>query len=140
MIKNTEYKTKQKEMILSFLMKNKHLCLTAEKILTELSKKEKIVSQTTVYRTLKNLKENGIIREYAAAKGEPATYQYIGQNKCQGHLHLKCVVCGNVHHVECNFNEHINDHFLSHHNFEIDNSKTVIYGRCTMCTEKEKQK
>ncbi len=137
MKKTTEYKTKQKESIVSFLEKNKDKCLTAENIYDELSKGEKSVGLTTIYRTLNALKQNGVVREYSAARGNRATYQYIEQHECNGHLHLKCVVCGNVHHVDCDFNDCISTHFLSHHNFKMDNTKTVIYGTCTECSEKE---
>lgn len=137
MKKATEYKTKQKQSILSYLERNKDKCLTAEAIYGELSKDEKSVGLTTIYRTLKALTESGVVREYSATKGRTATYQYVERQNCTGHLHLKCVVCGNVHHVDCDFNDSISGHFLSHHNFKMDNARTVIYGTCKDCCEKE---
>ena len=58
------YKTKQKEIILNYLKQNSNTDLTADMIVNYIIKKNKKCSQTTVYRYLKQLVNEGIVRKY----------------------------------------------------------------------------
>ena len=70
-----------------------------------------------------------------------AAYQLLDKEMdCGGHMHLKCTECGEFHHLGCDFMSSVGEHVLSHHKFRIDNSKTLIYGLCGDCCEKEKDK
>jgi Fur family ferric uptake transcriptional regulator len=58
---------------------------------------------------------------------------------CGEHYHLKCVGCGQLIHLECEYLEKLDSHVKSQHNFRVDHSKTVLYGCCGNCTNEHKR-
>lgn len=136
-MQGTKYKTRQKECILLALEENKEKCFTVDELFDILAKKGEKVGRTTVYRTLKELKENGLVREYLSSRGESSSYQRSDTKECSHHLHLMCNSCGEVFHLDCKCSEEIEEHFLDHHGFLPDNTKTVIYGTCEKCRGKK---
>lgn len=132
----TDYKTKQKEIILSFFIENKDKHLTASDIVNHINSIGENVGTATVYRYLDKLVSNGVIRKYFLDDKTGACYQYIDNTEnCKNHFHLKCIKCGALLHLDCSYMQSIENHVLSHHEFEIDNSRTVLYGRCKNCHE-----
>jgi Fur family ferric uptake transcriptional regulator len=138
MNKSTTYKTKQKNLILNCLIKYKNQHITVDEIMRDLNKESTVVGRTTVYRHLEKMVEQGIIRKYLIEEGKSACYQYMdGNNDCKEHFHLKCVNCGKLMHVDCDYLNGINGHVATHHGFQIDHSKTVLYGCCSACKSKD---
>ena len=137
-MQGTKYKTKQKECILSLLEEQKEKCFTVDEIFSSLNEKGEKVGRTTIYRTLKELKENGKVREYLSSRGECSTYQLSHTEECSHHLHLMCNSCGEVFHLDCECSEELETHFITHHGFLLDNQKTVIYGICEKCLGENK--
>lgn len=132
----TDYKTKQKEIILSFFIENKDKHLTVSDIVNHINSIGENVGTATVYRYLDKLVSNGVIRKYFLDDKTGACYQYIDNTEnCKNHFHLKCIKCGALLHLDCSHMQSIENHVLSHHEFEIDNSRTVLYGRCKNCHE-----
>ncbi|MDD3392523.1 MAG: transcriptional repressor [Bacilli bacterium] len=127
-----KYKTKQKELILQFLKENKDKCLTVKEIKTNFDLKQIIIGQTTIYRYLSNLEEQGIISKYINNVDNSSSYQYITDD-CHLHFHLKCIKCGKIIHLECLKLNDLEKHIIEKHDFKIDNFKTVIYGLCSKC-------
>lgn len=133
----TTYKTKQKDLILNCLIQNKDKHVTVDEIIFSLRKAKDAVGKTTVYRYLDKLVSQGTVRKYFIEEGAGACYQYIDTlNQCHEHFHLKCVDCGELIHLECRYLDQMYAHVLSNHNFHIDQSKTVLYGKCKGCSEK----
>jgi Fe2+/Zn2+ uptake regulation proteins len=131
------YNTKQKQLILNCLMQNKDRHITADEIKEFLSKGNDMVGKTTIYRYLDKLVSQGLVRKYTVEGGKSACYQYMDQmDQCRNHFHLKCVDCGQLIHLECDYLDDINKHIQSHHDFKIDHSKTVLYGQCGKCAKK----
>jgi Fur family ferric uptake transcriptional regulator len=130
----TKYKTKQRDQILDCLIRNKDHHITAVEIITALKQGGNPVSKATVYRYLDKLVSQGIVRKYFIEEGKSACYQYIAKNEdCGEHYHLKCIECGQLIHVECKYLEELDSHVKFHHAFEVDHSKTVLYGCCSNC-------
>ena len=77
------YKTKQKEIILNYLKQNSNTDLTADMIVNYIIKKNKKCSQTTVYRYLKQLVNEGIVRKYYIDNNTSSCYQYIKNEECK---------------------------------------------------------
>lgn len=122
-----DYKTKQGEMILSYLKSSPSPHVSAMEIAACLK-----VGTATVYRRLDKMVEAGLVRKYILDGG--ACYQYVGGEKeCREHFHLKCLKCGELIHVDCGFLSSVAPHILEHHGFEVDNSRTVMYGICKKC-------
>ena len=133
---NSTYNTKQKRSILQLLEDNKHRQFSCDGITEALKERGTPVGKTTVYRYLDSLVKSGQVRKYTDADSKIASYQYIdGQLNCQEHMHLRCVQCGELVHLGCDFMSEVGEHILKHHNFKVDNSKTVILGICENCCE-----
>ncbi|MFQ7521396.1 MAG: Fur family transcriptional regulator [Clostridium sp.] len=132
-----KYKTKQRELILDYLVDNKDRHVTVDEIIDYTKESGSPVGKTTAYRYIDELEQKGIIRKYTIEKGICACYQYIDkEEKCYNHFHFKCKVCGELYHLDCNFLNTVKEHLCAHHGFEIDSSKTVFYGTCKKCLNK----
>ena len=130
--------SRQGKAILECLKENSGRHLTADEISDILKKKDSPVSTATIYRQLEKLTSSGDIRKYTSSPDEPACYQYHGMHsECAHHFHLKCTECNRLIHVSCDYLDEIGELVLEHHGFKIDNTRTVFYGVCQNCAEKE---
>lgn len=130
------YNTRQKKLIYDLLLKNRHSQLSCESIVDLLKEEGTPVGKTTVYRFLEALSLKGEVRKYVDSQEKTAVYQYIDKSlNCESHLHLKCISCGKLIHLGCEFMDSVGEHVLKHHNFRIDNSRTVILGCCEECSD-----
>lgn len=129
---NIKYKTKQREMILDYLKKNKAKHLKAEDVLNYFKTQNINIGKSTIYRYLDNLQKENTIRKYIIEEGCSSCYQYADE-KCLEHYHLKCSNCGKLIHFDCTYLKNIKKHFEKEHEFELDYSKIVFYGKCKKC-------
>ena len=137
---STSYRTKQKDQIMDCLIKNKDRHITADEILSALSEGKPHVGKTTIYRYLDKLVSQGTVRRYFIEGGKSACYQYVDQNDaCGCHYHLKCTECGQLFHLECDYLGEMDSHIKDHHDFQVDHSKTVLYGQCGVCSRKSEE-
>jgi Fur family ferric uptake transcriptional regulator len=133
---STSYKTKQRDQILECLIQNKDRHVTADELMTQLSGDNAPVGKTTIYRYLDKLVSQGIVRKYFIEEGKSACYQYMDADSvCNEHFHLKCIGCGKLVHLECKYMGTLDSHIREHHDFAVDHSKTVLYGKCRACTD-----
>lgn len=136
-MQRSTYNTKQKQIIYDFLLKNKERLLTCEEIADCLKASGTPVGKATLYRYLDSLVSSGDARKLTAEDKKSAAYQLLDKEmNCSSHLHMKCNCCGELYHLGCEFMHSVGEHILNHHQFEIDNSKTVIYGICKNCSGK----
>lgn len=132
-----KYKTRQRQLIFDFLVNNKDRHVNIDEIIEYTKSSGSPVGKTTAYRYIDELEREGIIRKYIIDKGISACYQYIDDEEgCNDHFHLKCNVCGELYHLDCDFLKDIKEHLFSDHSFNIDSSKTVFYGTCKKCMKK----
>lgn len=128
------YRTKQREIILDYLKKCQDGHVTIDEVTDHLKNEGNKVGRTTIYRYMEKLADEGFLRKYYIEEGVGACYQYQGEDTaCRNHFHLKCVKCGRLFHVSCDFLQQIEEHVYEHHHFLVDNSKTVLYGVCEAC-------
>lgn len=132
--KQKTYKTKQRSKVLDCLIQNKNKHMTAEDIVAYLKEHGAAVGKATVYRTLEKLLSEGNVRKYICEEGKSACFQYVEDNSCNSHFHLKCVKCGKLIHLECDYLSDLEKHIFEHHKFTVDNTKTVLYGICGDCS------
>ncbi len=131
------YNTKQKQLLINFFAENNNKQFSTKEINEYLCSKNKI-GQSTVYRLISGLVEDGTIRRFRGSNAKSVVYQYVGSNhQCDKHFHLKCIECGLLIHLDCEHMEDLNSHINTEHNFDIDISKTILYGMCKACKEKE---
>lgn len=130
----TGYATASRKKILEYLKENHNRTLTASDIDTYLKDCGNEVNITTIYRYLDKLEKEGTVMKYVAEKGSQATYQYVeAGHDCDGHLHLQCVKCGQVIHLECHFMHEILEHVEKEHGFVMQCKNSIIYGMCNTC-------
>ncbi len=127
----TGYKTRQRQIIFDYMVKNADVHLTVDDVFDALRSTGESVGKTTVYRHMERLAENGEVRKYHLDKG--TCYQYQAGADCKEHFHLKCSQCGKLYHLDCSFMNDLDLHIFEHHGFRIDNTQTVLYGVCKCC-------
>jgi Fur family ferric uptake transcriptional regulator len=131
-----EYSTKQRTIILNFLRENS-AHVTASDIISHLREQNISVGTATVYRTLDKLVSQGILKKMIIDERSGACYQYTESAHCSEHFHLKCISCGKLIHLSCDFLQQMEKHILDDHGFKVSSGKTVIYGHCSDCSDKE---
>ena len=131
-----EYRTKQRAFIMQLLARCQERHLSAEEIEAMLAQEGHLVSRATIYRCLDRLVEQGEVRRYSAGDGKSACYQLM-QDDCQNHYHCRCTQCGALLHVSCEQLDRLRSHLLAEHGFTLDPARTVLYGLCAACAEKE---
>ena len=138
MKRDSGYNTKQKEKLLEYLMKNKEKHTNVQEISAYLSAEGSSVGVATIYRQLDRLVEQGLVRKYAFDGKTCACYQYIeNEEQCRSHFHLRFLGCGRLIHLDCEHLADITRHIEEEHDFSIDYSQTVFYGRCSDCRGKD---
>lgn len=137
MKRDSGYKTKQKEKILDYLIRNKEKHTNVQEIITFLTAEGNPIGTATIYRQLDKLVDCGMVRRYNFDGKTGACYQYIeNKEECHEHFHLKCTVCGKLIHLNCDRLSNINRHIFEKHGFQVDPSQTVFYGKCSECLSK----
>ena len=132
-----KYNTKQKRIILDCLISNRYKLMTCDEISDTLKQIGTPVGKATLYRFLDSLVLSGDVRKHSNVGDKCAAYQLIDKDlDCHSHMHLKCTECGKLIHLGCEFMNGVGEHISEHHQFKIDNSKTIIYGLCSVCSEK----
>lgn len=137
MAQNGGYVTANRKKILDFLKSNSDRTVAAADIDDYLKRNGNEVNITTIYRYLEKLANDGTVIKYVAEKGGRAVYQYVEQGqRCEEHLHLKCVRCGCIIHLDCAFMDEISEHIGREHEFELQCKNSILYGVCRACSTK----
>ena len=135
MAERSKYKTRQSEFLLKYLKSRAGEHVTAGDVCAYFKRQGLPVGQSTVYRRLENLVDEGVIKKYALTGGS-ACFEYVGEDACEGPdhcFHCKCTGCGRLIHLHCEDLEEIQEHLLEEHGFRIDPMRTVFYGLCEDC-------
>ena len=123
------YNTKQKEEILDIIKKEKHE-FTIKDIYSKLSG----IGLTTIYRLVDKLVEDKIINK-TIGKDNITYYQYLEECSCDNHFYLKCEVCGDMIHVDCDCIEDLKNHIKKEHSFKPTSDHIIINGLCKKCSK-----
>ncbi|MDR0730079.1 MAG: transcriptional repressor [Treponema sp.] len=128
------YRTRQGADILDYIRSLGGRHVTISGMARHFADRDEAIGQTTIYRHLERLVEEGSIRKYVPGDGKSACYQYVDSKAaCREHFHLICDRCGVLIHVDCDLLEGLRAHLLFEHKFQIDLLKTVLYGTCDAC-------
>lgn len=137
MVRTTQYKTKQKQEILSFLQSKAGEKVTVCDILRHFEQCGISVGTATVYRHLEQLVSNGTVKKLFVDGMPGACFEYMDSDDSTGNLpffFLKCEHCGRLIRFECQELAHIRSHLSHDHGFSIDLARTILYGTCDQCT------
>ncbi|MDO5590178.1 MAG: transcriptional repressor [Lachnospiraceae bacterium] len=141
MAERKTYTTKTRTEILEYLKQNWSVTVSVSDIKKHLEEKEIKANTTTIYRYLDKLLAEHVIIKYADKGMERAVYQYSGETgHCVTHLHLKCVKCGKIFHLDCGFMDEIRDHLMKNHHFRLLCEGDLLHGICGDCDKEMKDK
>ena len=135
----TIYKTKQGEELLTYLKQHQGKHITVNEISAYFTSVGKPIGTATIYRHLDRMVNDGIVNKFIIDNSCPACYEYLGENSHTNNVcfHYKCEVCGKLVHLHCDEFKELEKHLFSHHQFELNPMKTVFYGICKDCREKQ---
>ncbi len=126
------YNTKQRSAVLSVFEENADAQFTIDELMASLG--EDAPGKSTVYRLVKKLEEEGTLRRFTREGTSKAVYQLAGTHCCSEHLHIKCVDCGLLIHLD----HDAQDELTKSTGFVIDDSLSMLYGRCADCARRAK--
>jgi len=104
-----------------------------EELYVEIQKDHPAISKSTVYRNLRQLAKDGIIREVSLPDG----LERYDTNTVQ-HYHFKCKTCGHIYDVDMDYLSGINESVQKKYGFTVDEHDVVFGGICIKCMRKRK--
>ena len=133
------YMTHQKKLLLAFLYANRETPFTVDEIAARLQETfDDAPGKSTVYRLMGKLFDEGSVKRFEKGSSRTFLYQYAGEEACQRHLHMKCLQCGRLLHMNTEQSERLLREIYGDSDFEVDRQETTLFGRCAACrTEKE---
>ncbi len=127
------YKTEGKEKLVTFISSHPDIQYTVDEICRSLYGDTS--RQSSIYRNLSALCQEGKVRKFRSEGQSSFVYQYLGgENRCHEHFHLKCIECGRLIHLECKMGEELRSHIMSDHGFIVDSGRSILYGKCRECS------
>ena len=132
----SKYKTKQRERIIEYLSTVPGVHVTAGDVTAHFREQGTEIGQSTIYRQLESLVDDGIINKYTIDKNSPACFEYVGTENHEGHtacFHCKCEKCGRLIHLHGEQLDHFRTFLSEQHGFQLDPKRTVFYGLCEEC-------
>ena len=129
-------RTAQRDLILDvFLKAEGHV--SSEDLYTLVKAKDQSVGFTTVYRTLKLLKDCGLARELEFHDGRTL---YEHNYKHKHHDHLICTQCGALIEFYSEVIENMQDEIVRRYKFKPLHHSHRIFGICANCQKAERAK
>ncbi len=131
------YKTKQRDLLLEYLEANPETHITVSDVCDYFKSKDVAIGQTTIYRHLERMVDEGLVNKYTIDSNSPACFEYIpkehhcGEEVC---FHCKCEKCGKLIHLHCEELTELGLHLKKEHQFTLDPRRTVFYGVCEECS------
>lgn len=132
------YHTKQQKVILQLMQQMEHGYITVSQIAEYLKKQGESVGLTTIYRHLERFQKEGIVRKIVLDGNSGACYQYIVTEDEENCFLLKCEDCGDIMNMDCGHMKELYSHVLEEHHFNVNPHRTMFYGVCGKCLEKDR--
>ena len=128
--------TEQRRLLLTFLKENIDKQFSIEEIAEMVNvNNSREISVSAVYRNIGKFVSEGRVRRFTKEGSRKFVYQYISCNACENHLHMKCVKCSKILHMDDKTTEKMLIAAMADSNFKIDEKKTMLYGLCEDCNE-----
>ncbi len=123
--------TRQRKILLDLIDKT-GLHLDAERLFQLAKEKDPKLNRVTVYRTLKLLKEGGLVDELDLMHQAGEQHYYETRRK-QEHAHVICLGCGKVEEFFGEPLQRLRKQIESHFGFQIVLARTEVGGYCPHC-------
>lgn len=134
--------TRQKQMILASLKENGGRHMTAPDICSDIRQRDEKISVATVYRNLRMMEEQGIVKKVYMSEDTPMYYE-LSENAAHTPHHLVCNRCGTIIDFDEDMLDSLEQEIEKKKGFLIKDHRVVFYGLCAKCRaeeEKEKEK
>lgn len=129
--------TRQRKILLDLIDKTgQHL--DAERLFQMAKEKDPKLNRVTVYRTLKLLKEEGLVDELDLMHQAGEQHYYETRRK-QEHAHIICLGCGKVEEFFGEPLQKMRRQIESHFGFQIVLARTEVGGYCPNCQSRRAQ-
>lgn len=134
-----EYKTHQREAVLNFLSEHGDVQYSIDELAQALSEKygENAPGKSTVYRLINRLLEDCTVKRFEKNNSRQFVYQIAGGEECHHHLHMKCLNCGKLLHMEHELSEELIELIYGDSDFAVDQEQTTLFGFCRECKRTE---
>jgi len=126
------YQTQQRKELIGFLSTYQEKQFTIEEIIERMATSN-APAPSSIYRLMKQLVEEGIVKRYAKEGSRQFLYQLVDGENCSHHFHLKCMVCGKLIHLSEEGSRQIIQLALGEAGFSVDQEKTILFGKCSEC-------
>jgi Fe2+ or Zn2+ uptake regulation protein len=128
------YKTKVRALIVNYLKENRDRRFTAREIYDSIKDEAGSLNQTTIYRNMDRLCEEGKLVRYKEPNQNAWYYQFSEENRnCHRHMHAQCSSCGRIFHLEKPFVDDFTERIRDLYGLDVSPSRTIIIGRCSAC-------
>jgi Fe2+/Zn2+ uptake regulation proteins len=129
--------TRQKRLILDCI-KNSGRHMNVEEIYGLIKKHDEKISIATVYRNLRMLEQQGVVKKLYMAEDSPSFYELCGSDE-HTHHHLVCSRCGAIIDFEEDLLESLEKTIEEKKGFVIKDHRVVFYGICGACAKADGQ-
>lgn len=130
------YNTRQRRLVVECLADQADRFLSVDEVYDILRDAGASVGRTTVYRTLQSLVDEGVAAKVVTPGGGESRYRALEADS-ENEGQLLCLDCGRAMPLDCSMLHDFSAHIESHHGFEIDRPRTVLYGHCASCREQQ---
>ena len=130
-----EYATEQKKILLQFLREHCESAYTVEELVAGMAElnRTRVPAKSTVYRLMTHLVEEGTVKRFVKGHSRTFLYQIVAGEHCHSHLHLKCMGCGRLIHLDEQTSDALLERVLACSSFAVSEAETVLYGSCADC-------
>jgi len=126
-----QYHTEQRKKLHEFFCSHPHEYFTVKEIHSFLA--DQGISLSAIYRNLASMKEEGVVRCQINKDSRDLLYRFIDKEHCANSIHLTCMGCGKVFHMDAESERKMQAALSAAEGFNINKEKTVLYGTCKKC-------
>ena len=136
----SRYNTEQKKILIDFLEQHHDSSYTVEEIIEGIDNSGVNISlgKSTVYRIMTELVEARRVQRFADKKGRSFLYRIIADDLCRSHLHMKCMRCGRIFHLDRATSDALLERVKTINDFVISEEDTLLFGNCSACKAEDK--
>ncbi len=123
------YNTGRREEIIAYFKERSDEAISLDEVCSVLTGSGE--GKSSIYRIVARLVSEGVLKKLSSPDSRHCKYQYLGEH-CSMHLHLKCLGCGRLIHLDTENSDKLSKTVMSLGDFSLD-SASLIFGRCKGC-------
>ncbi len=130
-----QYVTEQKKKLKRLLEENCDKAYTVEELVEKIQNCSDggSLGKSTVYRLITKMVEDGTVKRFVRGNSRKFAYQIVAGDHCDCHLHLKCMECGKIIHLDEGVSDELLGKVKDVSGFCVSEETTVLFGKCGSC-------